>query len=225
MNRLCGAATVVDEVHGFKYFDERDLLGFVDGTENPDGRAARAADVGDEDPEFAGGSYVIVQKYVHDLTAWNALPVEAQETAIGRTKLTNVELPDDVKPANSHVALTTITEPDGTERQILRDNMPFGDCGPRRVRHLLHRLLQHADRHRDGCCTTCSSAIRRATTTGSSTSRRRSPAALFFVPYGRLPRRPPGSARRASGRGAAGRRARAEPGSSGIGGLNRSTYR
>jgi porphyrinogen peroxidase len=130
MDRLGGAVTVRDEVHGFKYFDVRDLLGFVDGTENPVGPAASAAVlVGEEDPEFVGGSYVIVQKYLHDLRAWNALPVEAQEKVIGRTKLSNIELDDAVKPDNSHVALTTITDPDGTERQILRDNMPFGTVG------------------------------------------------------------------------------------------------
>ncbi len=101
-------------LHGFKSFDERDLLGFVDGTENPEGTAARTAvTIGDEDPEFAGGSYVVVQKYVHDLGAWDALPIEAQERAIGRTKLGNIEMPDDVKPSNSHVALTTIVDKAG----------------------------------------------------------------------------------------------------------------
>jgi porphyrinogen peroxidase len=126
-NRLAGAATIVDEVHGFKYFDERDLLGFVDGTENPSAHAALVAvTVAEEDPSFAGGSYVVVQKYVHDLAGWNALPVEEQERVIGRTKLSNIELDDDVKPSNSHVALNTIVDDDGTERQILRDNMPFG---------------------------------------------------------------------------------------------------
>jgi len=130
MTRLAGAAAVVDEVHGFRYFDERDLLGFVDGTENPVGRAAGvAALVGDADPGFVGGSYVVVQKYVHDMDAWNALPVEEQEKVIGRTKLSDIEMPDDVKPANSHVALNTIEEPDGTERQIVRANMPFGQVG------------------------------------------------------------------------------------------------
>ncbi|MFB7909253.1 Dyp-type peroxidase [Kitasatospora sp. NPDC056076] len=127
VDRLAGAATVVDSVQGFKYFDDRDLLGFVDGTENPEGRAAEtAAVVGEEDPGFAGGSYVIVQKYLHDLDTWNALAVEQQEGAVGRTKLTDIELDDDVKPADSHVALTVITGPDGAERKILRFNMPFG---------------------------------------------------------------------------------------------------
>ncbi|MEU4084119.1 Dyp-type peroxidase [Streptomyces aureus] len=128
--RLAGAVTVVDEVHGFKYFDERDLLGFVDGTENPEGQdAVDAVVVGDEDPAFTGGSYVIVQKYLHDLRTWNALPAEEQERAIGRTKLANTELPDDVKPADSHVALNTVTDENGDERKIVRENMPFGSVG------------------------------------------------------------------------------------------------
>ncbi len=129
--RLAGAAAVVDSVQGFKYFDDRDLLGFVDGTENPEGRAAvSAALVGAEDPAFAGASYVIVQKYLHDLDKWNALSVEEQEGAVGRTKLTDIELADEAKPADSHVALTVITGPDGEERKIVRFNMPFGSLGP-----------------------------------------------------------------------------------------------
>ncbi|MFD5464449.1 Dyp-type peroxidase [Kitasatospora sp. NPDC127059] len=125
--RLAGAATVVDSVQGFRYFDDRDLLGFVDGTENPEGRAAEtAAVVGSEDPDFAGGSYVIVQKYLHDLDKWNALSTEQQEGAVGRTKLTDIELDDDAKPADSHVALTVIAGPDGEERKIVRFNMAFG---------------------------------------------------------------------------------------------------
>ncbi|MFG2547991.1 Dyp-type peroxidase [Streptomyces sp. NPDC048594] len=130
MRRLRGAVTLQDEVHGFKYFDERDMLGFVDGTENPTGAAARRAVlVGDEDPAFAGGSYVVVQKYLHDLDAWEGISVEAQERAIGRRKTTDVELSDDVKPADSHVALTSVTGPDGRDLEILRDNMPFGSVG------------------------------------------------------------------------------------------------
>jgi putative iron-dependent peroxidase len=128
--RLGGYARVVDEVHGFRSFDERDLLGFVDGTENPEGAAARAAVlVGDEDAAFAGGSYVVVQKYLHDLDAWDALPVEQQELAMGRTKLSDLELPGERKPADSHVALTTIVDEHGEERQIVRFNMPFGRVG------------------------------------------------------------------------------------------------
>jgi porphyrinogen peroxidase len=126
MARLGNAVSPADEVHGFRYFDERDLLGFVDGTENPRGTAvADAVLIGDEDAAFAGGSYVIVQKYLHDLGAWNALSTEAQERIIGRTKLSDVELGDSVKPTSAHNALTTIVE-NGKEVKILRDNMPFG---------------------------------------------------------------------------------------------------
>ncbi len=130
MDRLAGIAQVVDEVHGFKFFDERDLLGFVDGTENPTGQAASAAAlIGDEDPAFAGGSYVIVQKYVHDLATWDALAVEEQERVIGRSKLEDIEMADDVKPVNSHVALNTVIDDNGVQHQILRANMPFGNVG------------------------------------------------------------------------------------------------
>jgi len=130
LERLRGRAQVIDEVHGFKSFDERDLLGFVDGTENPVGTAAFVATIiGDEDPDFAGGSYVVVQKYVHNLDTWDELPVEEQERVIGRTKLSDIEMPDDVKPSNSHVALNTIIDDNGDQRQILRFNMPFGRVG------------------------------------------------------------------------------------------------
>jgi porphyrinogen peroxidase len=126
LRRLGPNVSSADEVHGFRYFEARDLLGFVDGTENPVGAAiAEAAIIGDEDPDYAGGSYVIVQKYLHDLDAWNALSVEEQELAIGRTKLEDIELDDAVKPSNAHNALNVI-EVDGVEVPILRDNMPFG---------------------------------------------------------------------------------------------------
>jgi porphyrinogen peroxidase len=126
MARIGDAVSPVDEVHGFRYFDDRDLIGFVDGTENPSGQAAiEAVVVGEEDPEFAGSSYVIVQKYLHDLKGWNALSTEAQERIIGRTKLSDIELDDAIKPTSAHNALTTIVE-DGKEIKILRDNMPFG---------------------------------------------------------------------------------------------------
>ena len=129
MDRIGDAVSVADEVQGFRYFEDRDVLGFVDGTENPRADAAReAAIVGDEDPAFAGGSYVIVQKYLHNMKAWNALPVEAQERIIGRKKLSDIELSDAEKPLSAHNALTVIEE-NGKEIKILRDNMPFGRPG------------------------------------------------------------------------------------------------
>ncbi|MGC4933234.1 Dyp-type peroxidase [Gordonia sp. DT30] len=128
MDDLGAAVTVVDEVHGFRYFDLRDLIGFVDGSENPDGQAAiDAITVGDEDPAFAGGSYVAIQRYVTDLESWNAIGVTEQEKAIGRTKLDNVEMSDDVKPANSHIALNVVEDADGEEIEVVRDNMPYGN--------------------------------------------------------------------------------------------------
>jgi putative iron-dependent peroxidase len=129
MARLGGAVSTADEVHGFSYFDNRDLLGFVDGTENPvDQAAVEAAIIGDEDAAFAGGSFVIVQKYLHDLERWNAVPTEEQEKIVGRTKLSDIELDDAVKPSSAHNVLTSIVE-DGQELEIVRDNMPFGDVG------------------------------------------------------------------------------------------------
>jgi putative iron-dependent peroxidase len=129
MAGLGDSVSAVDEVHGFRYFDDRDLLGFVDGTENPRGEAViDAALIGEEDAAFAGGSYVIVQKYLHDLDGWNALSTEAQERIIGRAKVSNIELADSIKPTSAHNALTTITE-NGKEFPIVRDNMPFGRVG------------------------------------------------------------------------------------------------
>jgi porphyrinogen peroxidase len=129
MSRLRGAVSTADEVHGFTYFDDRDLIGFVDGTENPVDQAAWDATIIDqEDAPFAGGSYVIVQKYIHDLNGWNTLPIEQQERIIGRKKLSDIELDDAVKPTFAHNALTTIVE-NGMQQEIVRDNMPFGDVG------------------------------------------------------------------------------------------------
>ena len=126
---LGDAVSTVDETHGFRYFDLRDLTGFVDGTENPAGDAAVTAITVDaeDDPHFAGGSYVAVQKYVTDFSAWNALPVPDQEDAFGRSKLENVEMDDDTKPSNAHTALTNLPDVDGRSQEIFRDNMPFGD--------------------------------------------------------------------------------------------------
>lgn len=129
MANLGDAVTTVEEVHGFRYFDDRDLMGFVDGTENPRGQAAvDAVFIGGEDAAFAGGSYVIVQKYLHDLKGWNELSTEAQERIIGRKKLSDIELDDSLKLSSAHSALTVIVE-NGKEVQILRDNMPFGRAG------------------------------------------------------------------------------------------------
>jgi putative iron-dependent peroxidase len=130
LDSLGACVSVVDEVWGFRYFDARDLLGFVDGTANPAGLDLPAsALVGNEDADFAGGSYVVVQKYLHDLDAWARLPTRLQEEIIGRTKIDNIEIDDDDAPRKSHKSLATIVDADGTEYDILRDNMPFGRPG------------------------------------------------------------------------------------------------
>jgi putative iron-dependent peroxidase len=129
LQKLGDSIMVEDEVSGFRYFDSRDLLGFVDGTENPTGAALQHDTlIGSEDDEFAGGSYVVVQKYLHDLTAWGVLTVAEQEHIIGRTKVDNVEL-DATGDGLSHKDLNTIVDADGVEHDILRDNMPFGRPG------------------------------------------------------------------------------------------------
>lgn len=128
LHKLGSSVTVADEVCGFRYFDARDLLGFVDGTANPSGMdLAASALVGEEDEDFRGGSYVVVQKYLHDMGAWERTPTALQEEIIGRKKIDNLEL-DDVR-RKSHKSLATIVDADGKEHDILRDNMPFGRAG------------------------------------------------------------------------------------------------
>jgi putative iron-dependent peroxidase len=132
LDSLGTGVTVDDEVSGFRYFDARDLLGFIDGTANPTGLDLPAsALVGDEDATFAGGSYVVVQKYLHDLTAWAQIPTPIQEKIIGRTKIDNIEIDDDDASRKSHKSLATIVDAGGNEYDILRDNMPFGRPGHR----------------------------------------------------------------------------------------------
>jgi putative iron-dependent peroxidase len=123
---LGAAALPMDEVHGFRYLDSRDLTGFIDGTENPKGKErAPAALVGKEDPPFAGGSFAFTQRYVHDLTAWGGLPVPEQEKVIGRRKRDSRELSDRAKPPTAHISRTVIEE-GGEELEILRHSFPYG---------------------------------------------------------------------------------------------------
>jgi len=121
---LNNVAEGVEEIHGFRYWDSRSILGFVDGTENPQGTDRQYFGiVGKEDPCYEGGSYLFVQKYLHDMDAWKLLPVNEQEKVIGRSKTDDIEMPDGVKPSNSHSALANV----GDDFKIVRDNMPFGN--------------------------------------------------------------------------------------------------
>lgn len=124
---LRDVAEVAEEVHGFRYWDGRAIIGFVDGTENPQTPATREyfAIIGDEDPEYKGGSYQFVQKYIHDMIAWNNLPVSEQEKVIGRSKQDDIEMGEEEKPANSHSAIANV----GDDLKVIRDNMPFGTVG------------------------------------------------------------------------------------------------
>ncbi|KAF2151001.1 Dyp-type peroxidase [Myriangium duriaei CBS 260.36] len=132
LSALGASVTVVDEVQGFRYFDTRDLLGFVDGTANPvsaDARESVFVMPGEDNDAAVGGSYVVVQKYLHDMDAWRRLSVEQQEGIVGRRKLENTELEDAGEGEQlAHKTLATI-EQDGEEFDILRDNMPFGSPG------------------------------------------------------------------------------------------------
>ncbi|MFG6401124.1 Dyp-type peroxidase [Microbacterium sp. P04] len=131
LNALGDSVQTVEETAGFRYFDRRDLLGFVDGTANPSvaSAIAEALIVGDEDPAGTGGTYIVAQKYLHPIRAWQSLPTEMQEQIIGRTKPDNVELPDATSGQKSHKTLSTIVDAEGVEHDILRDNMPFGSPG------------------------------------------------------------------------------------------------
>ena len=119
---LSAVADISEEVHGFKYWDSRSILGFVDGTENPQGEDRDFfAKVGAEDATYEGGSYLFVQKYIHNMSQWRNLSTEEQEKVIGRSKENDIEMSDEVKPKNSHIALANI----GDDLKIVRDNMPF----------------------------------------------------------------------------------------------------
>lgn len=117
---------ILDEVHGFRYLDSRDLTGFIDGTENPKGEErAAVALIGAEDPQFAVGSYAYTQRYVHDLARWATLSTSEQERIIGRRKADSEDLPDADKPATAHIRRGTIEE-NGAELKIVRHSFPYG---------------------------------------------------------------------------------------------------
>ncbi|MBS1154388.1 MAG: hypothetical protein H6R07_312 [Proteobacteria bacterium] len=124
---------LLEVVHGFRYQDGRDLTGFVDGTGNPEGdERAEVALVGEEDPDWAGGSYVHVQRFVHRMDEWNKLPVKQQEAIIGRSKHANIEMDKDDRPLTSHMHRVNIENGSGKELKLLRHSMPYGIPGGER---------------------------------------------------------------------------------------------
>lgn len=151
------AVEMVEQTEGFRYLDSRDLTGFVDGTENPDlDERPEVALVSGTDPMFAGGSYGHVQRYVHKLGQWNQQPVHVQEATIGRTKDTDEELDDDIKPDTAHISRVVIEE-DGDELEIVRQSLPWGKAEesglvfvaycftPERFERMLSRMIEGDD--------------------------------------------------------------------------------
>ncbi|TGE74364.1 Dyp-type peroxidase [Weissella confusa] len=120
-------ATVLDETKGFRYFEGRAIIGFIDGTEAPaEFEAADYALVGEEDPEYINGSYAFAQKWLHDMDFWGKMKTEEQEKAVGRHKFDDLELEDNEKFHNAHNVAAKI-EVDGEEQKIVRMNVPFSD--------------------------------------------------------------------------------------------------
>ena len=115
---------IEEETHGFRWVEERDLSGFVDGTENPQGDARQQVAIIAEGPD-AGGSYVFTQRWQHNLKLWERMAVEKQEAIIGRTKMDNQELPGDQRPATSHLSRVDLKE-EGKGLKILRQSLPYG---------------------------------------------------------------------------------------------------
>jgi len=155
---LGGEVRLVEEVHGFRNVEGRDLTGFVDGTENPKGaNAVKAAVVGRELPGYEGGSFLSIQRYVHNLAKWETRSVTEQERTIGRTKKGDKEMSDATKPPTAHIARAVIEE-NGEELEIVRRSLPYATTSeagiyfiaygrtPDNFRKMLNRLMR-ADAH------------------------------------------------------------------------------
>ncbi|UOO93449.1 Dyp-type peroxidase [Vitreoscilla stercoraria] len=129
--QACGdVVTVLNETTGFRYLDSRDLTGFIDGTENPQqaDERAQAALLTEDAGEFAEGSFVMAQRYVHHMKTWHEQSIDSQEKIIGRTKPDSIELDDAVRPANSHISRVIIEDDTGEELAILRHSLPYGNA-------------------------------------------------------------------------------------------------
>lgn len=123
-----GIATLTEDIQGFKYLDNRDMIDFVDGTENPAHRERmESVLVGKDDPNHAGGSFLTVQRYLDRQALWDAQSTEHQEHVVGRTKQDNIELGDDEKPAWAHNEKSKVVV-DGEELKMFRQNRPFGNA-------------------------------------------------------------------------------------------------
>jgi putative iron-dependent peroxidase len=141
---LADVAAVATDQPAFVHRDSRDLIGFIDGTENPMTHEAPAVALVPEGQPGAAGSHVLVMRWVHDLDAFERLPVADQERAVGRTKTRSVELAEDVRPADAHIARVEIEDEAGTELPIFRRSVPYGTV----AEHGLYFVAFSADRSR-----------------------------------------------------------------------------
>ena len=144
VKELEGVATVATDQDCFVHRDSRDLLGFIDGTANPMTHEAPAAVLIPHDHPGAGGSHVLVMRWIHDLAAFEALPLEEQQRVFGRTKLTSKELEGDAKPPTAHIARVEIAADSGEELPVYRRSVPYGTL----AEHGLQFIAFSADRAR-----------------------------------------------------------------------------
>ncbi len=123
ISSIASDIVVTDETYGYRYLDCRDMTDFIDGTENPSEDADRRDVAMITEGELAGGSFVMLQRFEHNLPAWNAMGIAQQEAAVGRTKKDSIEL--DEVPANSHVGRVDIKE-EGKGLKLVRHSLPYG---------------------------------------------------------------------------------------------------
>ncbi len=140
------------EERGFTFRDSRDLTGFIDGTANPKDNDRQVTALLPEGVSGARGSFVLTQRWVHDLTAFHALPLKEQERVIGRSKPDSVELEGAAMPQTSHVSRTDLKR-DGAELKLYRRSAPIGTvrehglyflafaCDPRRFQMILESMF------------------------------------------------------------------------------------
>jgi putative iron-dependent peroxidase len=158
---LGDCARVVGEQPCFTYLASQDLTGFEDGTENPpidDALAAATVPVGQPG---AGGSVVLLQRWVHDLAGFEALEVHEREHVFGRTMVGSEELPDDVRPATAHISRVVVEDDAGEELEVFRRSTAFGgvlehglmfvafSADRARVQRMLERMAGAEDATRD----------------------------------------------------------------------------
>ncbi|MAD15850.1 MAG: peroxidase [Alteromonadaceae bacterium] len=155
--RLLGShVDLIEDIRGFRYLDGRDLSGFIYADDNPKGmQKLDVALVGELDPDFAGGSYIHVQRYRHNIAKWEQLSTYHQEYIMGRKKSDNSPLSEAFKSPRSHYDCTQITDNESRPMRILRQSMPYGDMhvqglffvscarSPKPFEHMLRNMIMN----------------------------------------------------------------------------------